>query len=47
MIQGGGFDKGEGNSGGFETPSELRFGTSEIECSASWVYIMYIFLTIL
>ena len=45
-IQGGGFDKGEEkNSGrpGLRLPSELCFGTSEIE----WSYIMYTFLTLL
>ena len=35
------------NSGGVETPSELCFGASEIEYSASWSYIMYAFLTLL
>ena len=35
-IQTRGFYKGEGkNSGGLRPPSELCFGTSEIECSAS------------
>ena len=33
----GGFDKGD--SGGLRPPSELCFGTSGIECSASWSYI--------
>ena len=47
-IQRGGFDKGEGkNSGGLRPPLELCFGTSEIECAASWSYIMYTFLTLL
>ena len=42
-FQRGRFDKltrGEGkNSGGLRPPLELCFGTSEIECSASWSYI--------
>ena len=45
-IQGGGFDKGEGKTSGGPgviPPSELCFGTSEIE----WSYIMYTFLTLL
>ena len=51
-IQRGGFDKGkipgEGkNSGGLTPPFKLCFGTSEIECSASWSYIMSTFLTLL
>ena len=33
---GGGFNKGRGNAGGLRPPSDLCFGTSEIECSASW-----------
>ena len=38
-IQRRGFDKGGGkNSGGLRPPFELCFGTSEIECSASWSY---------
>ena len=32
---------------GLRPPSELCFRTSEIECSASWSYIMYTFLTLL
>ena len=43
-----GFDKGEGkNSGGLRPPLELCFGTSKIECSVSWSYIMSTFLTLL
>ena len=42
-----GEDLTRGNSGWFETPSELCFGTSEIGCSASWSYIIYTFLTLL
>ena len=37
----GGFDKGRGNSGGLRPPSELCFGTSGIECYASWSYMIY------
>ena len=45
-IQRGGFDKGEGkNSRGLRPPLELCFGASEIECSASWSYIMSTFLS--
>ena len=40
----GGFDKRrrgeEANSGGLRPLLELCFGTSEIECSATWSYIM-------
>ena len=32
---------------GLRPPLELCFGTSEIECSASWSYIMSTFLTLL
>ena len=40
--------QGEGkNSWGLRPPLELCFGTSEIEWSASWLYIMYTFLTLL
>ena len=47
-IKRGGFDKGEGkNSGGLRPPMELCFGTSEIECSVSWSYIMSTFLTLI
>ena len=47
-IQRGGFDKrGREKSGGLRPPLELCFGTSEIECSASWSYIMSTFLTLL
>ena len=40
---------GEKIQEGLSPPSELCFGTSEIECSASssWSYIMYTFLTLL
>ena len=31
---------------GTPAPLELCFGTSEIECSASWSYIMSTFLTL-
>ena len=47
-IQRGGFGKGEGkNSGGLRPLLELCFGISEIECSASWSYILSSFLTLL
>ena len=40
--------RGEGkNSGGLRPPLELCFGTSEIDYSASWSYIMSTFLTLL
>ena len=35
------------NFGGLRPPLELCFGTSEIDCSASWSYIMSTFLTLL
>ena len=38
---------GKGKIPGLRPPSELCFGTSEIECSASWSYIMSTFLTLL
>ena len=44
---GGDLTRGGEISGGLRTPSELCFGTSEIECSASLSYIMYTFLTLL
>ena len=40
--------RGKGKiQGGWRPPLELCFGTSEIECSASWAYIMFTFLTLL
>ena len=40
-IQRGGFYKGGREKfRGLRPPLELCFGTSEIECSASWSYIM-------
>ena len=43
-----GFYKGgRENFRGLRPPLELCFGTSEIECSASWSYIMSTFLTLL
>ena len=47
-IQRGEFDKGgRENFGGLRPPLELCFGTYEIECSASWSYIISTFLTLL
>ena len=47
-IQRGGFYKGGREKfRGLRPPLELCFGTSEIECSASWSYIMSTFLTLL
>ena len=43
-------DSGGGTFWGFESPVVAMLwdnGTSEIECSASWIYIMYTFLTLL
>ena len=46
-IRGEEFDKGEVKFRGVESPLELCVGTSDIECSASWSYILYTFLTLL